>query len=123
MSLDFARTPDTLMDDEETFAVKDLLTVIEALRNVNAAMRRDWAKMNGLLNATAAAWSWCSSYEARIRHYNEQFEVMELLDRNSTGDCSGHTTDAFPVTVTVLHQEPGRCRFEVQAGNRPITRF
>lgn len=120
--METTRTPDTLMDDEETFAVKDLLTVIEALRNVNAAMHRDWAKMNGLLNATAAAWSWCSSYESRIAHYNAQFEVMELLDRHSTGDRVGSTADAFPVTIVPLHQEPGRCRFEVQAGNRPITR-
>ena len=98
MISDGVRTPDTIVDDSEP-AVGDLLAFVEALRNLNAAMHRDWAKLNALLNATAQAWGWCSDYEARLRQYNNEFEVMALIDRRQP---SGTLPDCFPVTIERL---------------------
>lgn len=72
--VDTIRTADTIMASEDEPTYEELLKLVND-------MQEDWRTLNRFLNATAASWQWCSSYESRLRTYNEGFRVLSLQGR------------------------------------------
>ena len=101
-----ARTADSLVDDEAAPDVVSAITLLaqklgvdvkvngesvqahadavaenEKLRKLITDMQEDWRTLNRFLNGTAVHYSWCGTWEDRIRQYNNRFRVMRLAGR------------------------------------------
>jgi len=81
---------DELVDDESKKAelqteLTRLYAKLEEARKQVAEQQADWATLNGILNATAHEYEWCSEFEDRLHAYNQQFRRLKLEGRANQG--------------------------------------
>lgn len=77
-------------------SVEDVDRENDKLRKTVDQMREDWRSLNRFMNATAAHYSWCSSWEDRISRYNGSFGLLKLVGRERYPRRGERTHDGDP---------------------------
>ena len=96
--------PDSPLQVERDNALRRLDTAqveLDRARNQMVSMRRDWSKLNALMNEHANSENWCDEYDEKLEYWNDSFSTLKLEGRLKDFDIDVKLVATYRTTVTI----------------------